>query len=91
MHDERNQSGDEGAEVVERRESAGASDTKQLPCRERGGYGEKRRKGRSSVQHDGDRDWSRDHPKEHAPCELRAHTSMISASFALINSSILWM
>ena len=53
--------------------------------------GEERRERRSSEQQNGDRDRSRDHPEQDAPRELGAHTSMISASFALINSSILWM
>src|SRR5262245_55060264 len=87
----RDQAGDGDADLVERLEAGRASDAKELPSADGGGDGDECRERRASEQQDGDRDGSRDHPEENATRELGAHTSMISASFALINSSILWM
>src|SRR5215510_9018339 len=89
MDAEWNETRQRNSEVVERLESRRTRDAEELPRTDGGGDGDECRERGASEQQNGDRDGSRDHPEENATRELGAHTSMISASFALINSSIL--
>ena len=79
-------------DVVERREARGARDAKELPRAERA----RRWRGAPRAPRLRRARWRSRSGRRSTPNRTRrvssdAHTSMISASFALISSSILWM